>query len=82
MVSVEAPYACINICAHVNIPNTGSHSIVWTHESSTHSDMNRYIALLLRLLSLTRGRGPEFPTRDSEVLNTFRLCVLLHVSLV
>ena len=31
--------ACISICVHVKNTNTGSHTIVWTHENHTLTGM-------------------------------------------
>ena len=45
---------CVDICAHVKIPNTGSHTTVgWTHQNTAHTHRSGHAALqLLRLLCL------------------------------
>ena len=54
----------------LQIPNTGSHIIVWTHKNTAHAQRNKeWVALLLQLLCLTPYvRWPAFPARDNEVL--------------
>ena len=55
MVSVQPPVSNRmhqQLCAHLNIPNSASHIIVWTRENTTHTDRNGYMALLLWLLNL------------------------------
>ena len=55
MVSVQPPVSNRmhqQLCAHLNIPNSASHIIVWTCENTTHTDRNGYMALLLWLLNL------------------------------
>ena len=34
---IPCAIACINICVHVKNPNTGSHTIVWTHGNTAHT---------------------------------------------
>ena len=67
---VRAAPECNRMHQHTRtfkIPNTGRHTIIWTHENTAHTDRDGYIALLLRLLCLTQVRRPEFPARDKEV---------------
>ena len=52
----------------LKIPNTGSHTTVWTHEHTAHTDRN-WVPLFLRLLCLTQVRRPKFSSRDKEVVN-------------
>ena len=35
--TAQCDIACINICLHVKITDTGSHTIVWTHEKILHT---------------------------------------------
>ena len=72
---LRRPYSpCVQSLASTSertlkIPNTGSHTIVWTHESTAHADRNAYsIALLWCLLCLTRVWRPVFPAREKEIL--------------
>ena len=30
----------ISVCMHVKVPGTGSHTIVWTHKTATHTGRN------------------------------------------
>ena len=43
MVSVQ-PHVCNHmpqhLCAHLKIPNTGRHTIVWTHGNTTYTNRN------------------------------------------
>ena len=54
-----------HLCDTLKIPNTGSHTIVLTHENNTHTDMGN---AALWLLCLTQVRRPRFPTKAKEVL--------------
>ena len=36
-VQTSCAIVCINISAHAKFPNTGSHTIVWTHENTAHA---------------------------------------------
>ena len=75
-VSAEPPCAitCINICAHVNfffLPNTGNHTIVWTHSLIGM----KWVALLLRLLYFIHLSRPEFRTWDKELLKKITIII-------
>ena len=52
-VSVQPPcaIACINICAHVKNPRTGSHTRVWTHENTACTVRNGSAALVTAVAS-------------------------------
>ena len=61
----------------LKIPSTSSHTTVWTYENTAQTE-GMGIALLLRLLCLSKVRRPEFPKRDNinEVLKicTYWVC--------
>ena len=62
-VSVQPPcaIACINSCAHA-----GSHTIVWTHENTTHIDRKGQRCSCGYCMCLTQVRRPEFLARDTK----------------
>ena len=61
-------HALTSVCT-LKIPNTGSNTIVWTHENTAHiASRNDRVQSLLWLPFLTRVRQPEFPARDNKVL--------------
>ena len=62
----------INFVRALKIPNTGSHTIVWTHENTEHTGRNGYSC---SYFSLTRVRRSDFPERDNEVLKKKRVII-------
>ena len=60
-------HASTSVCT-LQIPNTGNHAIVWTHENTAHTLIGMGSAVLAAAVWLTQARRPEFPTRDCEVL--------------
>ena len=59
--SVQTLVRCSSSTARCTlvIPNTGSHTVVWTHESTAHCSCD--------CCGFTQVRRPKFPTRDNEV---------------
>ena len=54
--------AFINTCATctLKVPNTCSHTLVWTQENTAHTDRNNQRLILLRLFCRIRVRRPDF----------------------
>ena len=60
--------ACLTICAHVKkkkkIPNTGSHTVVWTHKNTAHTGRNEQRCSCG--FCTIPVRRPELPARYNE----------------
>ena len=83
--------ACINICVHIEnpesvctlkTPNLGSHTTVWTHREILHTLVGKGSAALAAAVCLTRESNPNFPSGRMKFFVFFKLKNALHLVII
>ena len=59
----------ISVCVHIKVPGTGSHTIVWTHKTATHTGMGS--AALVGTVAIHSYCDPHLTQGINQVLLIF-----------